>query len=89
MIKCPHCGKEFEENSRKNTAWYYSDISVIIGLLCFGPFALRLVWSNPRYKPIVKWIITILIIAVTIFVAMKCYSIMQATARQIRELGIG
>jgi len=86
MIKCPRCGKEFEEIGHKTIAWYYSDISVIIALLCFGPFALRLVWSNPRYSPIVKWIITILIIAVTIFAAMKVYSIMQATSRQMREI---
>jgi ABC-type tungstate transport system substrate-binding protein len=101
MVKCPYCGKELDLKvilssdsdqlgriaAPAETKWYYSDISVIIALLCFGPFALHLVWKNPRYKPLTKCIITVLIIAVTVYVTMKLYSQLQATSRQLQELG--
>lgn len=89
MIKCPYCGKEFEQRGQAEVKWYHSDIFVVIAILCLGPLALRLVWTNPRYKPIVKWLITVVIIILTVFVIMMFYNVMQTTARQLEELGLG
>ncbi|MDD5011480.1 MAG: hypothetical protein PHQ00_05095 [Phycisphaerae bacterium] len=95
MIKCPHCGKEFDETVpyEPEVKWYHSDILVIFALLCVGPFALRLVTRNPRYTPKTKWIITALVIVVTIIATIWFYyavkSAYQTANQQLQmELGI-
>ncbi|MBN1787852.1 MAG: DUF983 domain-containing protein [Sedimentisphaerales bacterium] len=87
MIKCPHCGKEFEESDNKTIPWYYSDVCVVIAILVLGPLALRLIWRNPRYTPMVKTIITVIVIVITVLVIVKFYEVMQSTTRQLQELG--
>jgi hypothetical protein len=94
MIKCPHCGKEFDETAKPQPEikWYHSDIWVIFALACAGPFALRLVTRNPRYTPKTKWIITLIVIVVTIvgtiWLCYKVASIYQTLNQQLqKELG--
>jgi len=76
-IKCRYCG-EFLDGSRRTSPatppamplskkWYFTTGGVVIALLCLGPFALPLVWRNPRYKPRTKVLITSITVAVTIF----------------------
>lgn len=88
MIKCPYCGKEFDESGPAKSKWYHNDFVVAIALLSLGPFALRLVLANPRYKPVTKLVITILVIIVTVLAVMAMYYLMQQTTRQIYELGL-
>jgi len=38
--------------------WYFKTHVFIVAFLCIGPFALPLVWINPRYKANKKIIIT-------------------------------
>lgn len=66
-IKCKHCG-EFLNGQRPSIQagpWYLKDGFIIFLFLCVGPFALPLVWFNPRYKPAVKIVITIVALIVT------------------------
>jgi len=65
MIICPHCGKEFDEKAKPQGKWYFTNKWVIIAFLCVGPFALPLVCFNPNYKPLTKWIVSILVLAAT------------------------
>lgn len=72
-IKCRYCGEFLDGRSRTapppvpvTKKWYYTTVGVVIALLCLGPFALPLVWRNPRYKSQTKLFITILTVAVTI-----------------------
>ncbi len=39
--------------------WYFKTYVYIIAFLCIGPFALPLVWINPRYNMAKKVVITI------------------------------
>jgi hypothetical protein len=41
---------------------------VAIGLGTLGPFALPLVWFNPRYTALTKTILTVLILALTVLI---------------------
>ena len=78
---CPHCGKRLY-----SAKWYYSTAAVIVGLATAGPFALPLVWFNPRYTKLTKAVLTVLILVVT---ALMLYWIVQLylqTAEQIRQL---
>ena len=70
-IKCRYCGEFLDGTGRQITKprpkkWYFTTIGLVIAILCIGPFALPLVWLNPRYKPSVKAIITLIVIVVTV-----------------------
>lgn len=63
-IKCKHCG-EFLERTLKDK-WYFKPYALVIAFLCVGPFALPLVWCNPKYTPRTKIVISIVIIVLTL-----------------------
>ena len=89
-VKCRFCG-EFLDDSYKpkpKTKWYYSTSAVVIGLLCLGPLALPLVWANPKYKVTTKIIITIVVIAVTIWLCQLMGQMYQRLTKQINDLGL-
>jgi len=89
-IKCRFCG-EFLDDSYKpkpTTKWYYSTSAIVIGLLCLGPLALPLVWANPKYKVITKIIITIVVVAVTIWLCQLMGQMYQRMIKQINTLGL-
>ncbi len=70
-IKCRYCGEFLDGSSRDGSRpqrkkWYFATGSVVIALLCLGPLALPLVWLNPRYKPAIKAIITVIVLVVTV-----------------------
>ena len=91
-IKCRFCG-EFLDVTRRptpkpKTKWYYSTSTVVIGLLCLGPLALPLVWVNPKYQVITKIIITIVVIAATIWFCWLVGQMYQHLIKQINDLGL-
>ncbi len=58
-VKCRYCGEFLDGSGRGAGKWYYSTSAIVIGLLIAGPFALPLVWKNPKYKVITKIIVTV------------------------------
>ena len=83
-IKCRFCnewlsgqaGESAAEAGTNKPKWYHSTAALIAAILCVGPFALPLVWTNKKYKPATKAIITTAIIVLTVFlfyVMMKVY----------------
>ena len=70
-VKCRYCGEFLDGSGRrvpkpKGGKWYYNTSMVVLALLCIGPLALPLVWLNPKYKPVTKGIITVVVLAVTV-----------------------
>ncbi|MBW8035627.1 MAG: zinc ribbon domain-containing protein [Planctomycetes bacterium] len=89
-IKCRFCG-EFLDNSYKpkpTTKWYYSVWAIVIGLVTLGPFALPLVWKNPKYKVNTKIVITIVVIVVTIWLCYLMANMYKQLIQQITTLGL-
>lgn len=88
-IKCRYCGEFLDTPPpRSKTKWYYSTITVIIAVLAVGPFAIPLVWRNPRYSFATKLAVTVGIIALT---AVLCYimgEVYKNMLDQIRALGL-
>jgi uncharacterized membrane protein YvbJ len=89
-IKCRFCN-EFLDGSHKakpTTRWYCSTSAIVVGLLGLGPFALPLVWINPKYKIITKIIITIVVIVVSIWLCQIMGQMYQHIIKQVNDLGV-
>ena len=69
-IKCRYCGEFLDGSGRRNfrrpKKWYYSTPGLVILLMIIGPFALPVVWLNPRFKIITKAVITVIVLIITI-----------------------
>ncbi len=87
-VKCRFCGEFLQKSNRPETKWYFTTTTVVIALLCLGPFALPLVWFNPRYKIITKLVVTGLVIALTILFSYLIGSIYRNLMEQIGALGV-
>ena len=84
-VKCRFCGEFLDEAGRPKPRgkWYYSTATIVIGLLVVGPFALPLVWKNPKYKVVTKAVITVVVVVVTIWL---CYLVGEMYERLIDEV---
>jgi hypothetical protein len=99
MIKCPYCGNEFDvqamptsaahAQAEAKTKWYFSTYWFVIALLCIGPFALPLMWFNPRYKLITKIIVSVLVIVVSIWLYKVTMSAYNTAMQQLKALDLG
>ena len=92
-IKCRYCG-EFLDGSGRTKAksrpkkWYFATSSVVVALLCLGPIALPLVWLNPRYKPVTRAVITVVVLVATVLCLYLMNALYQRLFDQIRALGM-
>ncbi len=97
-IKCRYCG-EFLDGARRTSPatppppplakkWYFTTGSVVIALLCLGPLALPVVWLNPRYKPLTKVFITLLVIVVTVLCMYIVVAMYQRILSQFDAMGM-
>jgi len=92
-IKCRYCGEFLDGSGRAGSRhrpkkWYFTTPSVVIALLCLGPLALPLVWLNPRYKPAIKAIITVVVLVVTVLCIYLMAAAYQQVFDQLHELGM-
>ncbi|MFH1837203.1 MAG: zinc ribbon domain-containing protein [Candidatus Omnitrophota bacterium] len=64
-VKCRYCGEFFDK--KEGIKWYLKTPFLVIAFLCVGPFALPLLWINPRYKRNSKILISILVLSVSYY----------------------
>jgi hypothetical protein len=88
-VKCRFCGEFLDKAAKSKTKWYFATVTVVVALLCVGPFALPLVWLNPRYKIITKVAVTVIVIAATVLLSYLAARLYNSLMQQIEELGIG
>jgi hypothetical protein len=92
-VKCRYCGEFLDGSGRidrkpRATKWYFTTSSVVIALLCLGPLALPLVWLNPRYKPVTRAVITVIVLVVTVLCVYLMNEVVQQMLDQIQGLGM-
>lgn len=87
-IKCRFCGEFLTKSGKPETKWYFTTTTVVIALLCLGPFALPLVWLNPRYKIVTKLVVTGLVIAFTILLFYLIMNVYLQLMERVEELGV-
>jgi len=51
-----------------------------------GPFALPLVWSNPRYQPLTKLLVTVLVLVITVVIIYALVLLSMRIVEQFRQL---
>ena len=94
-IKCHFCnewlGGEAREpaadlgTSKPKSKWYHSSIALIAAVLCVGPLALPLVWTNKKYNTITKAIITVAVIGLTVWL---CYIMVKMYANMLNQFDV-
>ena len=87
-IKCRFCNEFLDKSHLTKTKWYFSTSIVVIALLTVGPFALPLVWFHPHYKKITKVILTIAIIALSIWLYIIARDLYPNLMQQIKVLDL-
>jgi hypothetical protein len=92
-IKCRYCG-EFLDGSRsagsspRPKKWYFATGTVVLALLCLGPLALPLVWVNPRFRPAIKAVVTVIVLGLTILCLYLIILAWQQILGQFTSLGV-
>ncbi|MGD0078063.1 MAG: zinc ribbon domain-containing protein [Sedimentisphaerales bacterium] len=93
-VKCRFCGEflidaELREMKKGGDGkWYHRTPTIIISILLLGPFALPLVWFNPKYGIATKVIVTILVIGGTIALGVWTIELYAHLLDQIQRMGV-
>lgn len=77
---CPYCGKRL--GSPGESKWRHSTAALVIAFFLVGPFALPLLWSNPKYRPLTKVLVTVVVLVVTVLIV---YTLVLLTMRVLEQ----
>ena len=66
--------------------WYFKKGTLVFALLAIGPFALPLLWINPRYSILAKVFWTALILGLTVGLGMLTGSLLDYLMKQLSQM---
>jgi hypothetical protein len=93
-IKCRYCNEFLdgagagERDAPSGQKWYYSNTAIVLGLLTLGPLVLPLIWRNPHYNRATKIVLTIVVIAVTVWSIWVIKKLLADLSLQLDQLGL-
>ena len=87
-IKCRYCGEFLSQPPQQQKKWYYSSTAWVVAFLFVGPLAIPIVWVNPKYSLTKKVVVSVVMIAVTIFLVYAMTGLYSNLMNQVRELGM-
>lgn len=71
---CRYCGK----GQGPNIGWYYHPAAMVfLAIFALGPFVLPLVWKSPKLTERGRWVGTILVGALTVYMAWSVYAVFK------------
>lgn len=85
-IKCRFCGEFLDRSSQPAEKWYFRTTIIAIALLSVGPLALPLVWFHPRYRGVVKVVLTVGVVALTVGSCYLAKELYTTLTQQLKEL---
>lgn len=68
------------QKEKRSTFW--------LGVLLVGPLALPILWRDPRYSRLSKFLISLGVILLTVYVCWHTYQVFLQTLEQLRALGV-
>ena len=78
-IKCRYCGEFLNKGQREK--WYFKTSTLVLAFLTVGPFALPLLWFNPRFSRKAKIIVSILVLILSSYLTvMLSYAVKSLRA---------
>ena len=83
-IKCKHCGEMLGTKRKDN--WYFKTTTLIIAFLCIGPFALPLLWFNPRFRRKTKIIVSIVVIILSYYLGILFVNSLKSISGYYRTI---
>jgi hypothetical protein len=87
-IKCRYCGEFLSKPPKLQKKWYHSTTTWVVAFLFVGPFAIPLVLTNPNYSLLKKAVISIVMIALTIFLVYAMAGMYKNLMDQVNQLGL-
>lgn len=92
-IKCRYCHEFLDASAPprpkvRPRKWYFATGTLVMALLCLGPLALPLAWLNPRYKPLTKVLITMIVLTLTAACSYLLTFVYHQFLNQLTALGL-
>jgi len=72
--------------SKPQEKWYFKLSTLIISFVSIGPFALPLVWFNPRFSQKAKIIISALVIILSLYMGVLLFNSLKAISRYYQSI---
>ena len=94
-VKCRYCGEFLEQSGRprgKRGKWYFSNTTAVVAVLAVGPFALPLIWLNPRFSLVTRLVVTAVVLVFSYWAYTFTRDLMLDLNEQLdllREIGEG
>ena len=75
-----------ESPKKDSDKWYYKKTTVILGLFIVGPLVLPLIWINPAFSKRNKILITLIIIAISVWLMRSTVFLYKILSEHYEEL---
>ena len=77
---------EPDKASAPKKKWYFKKGTLVFALLMVGPFALPLLWVNPRYSLFAKIFWSVLIIGITVGAGFFTAKLLETLMQQLSQM---